>query len=315
MEDKAPVVIQGRTIQRKRQTERLNRTRYNYTDPVRPHRESENYSLSALRETRSPISMEKPRVRPRESKAWAGRQSFSSVTSSRPAVSARGPRPRGRNEETIPQNNPLMIKIAVSVLLALVILLLNYIQLPFTQAIVGHVRTALTQEFDLDETLGKLKFVGDILPDEIKAVFGENSGQPVFATPARGELIHVFGEQISLPEGDKVYSNQGIDIQTEKNAPFFASADGVVAAVEQHEIYGSSLWLDHGNYTFSFYGRCGDIDVKEGDRVKRGQKMGLVNTPTEGQPILHFQIWKDDKPENPLEWINQPGLDGEGRGV
>lgn len=313
MEDKAPVVIQGKTLQRKRQAERLNRNRYNYKSPAKPERETNTYSLSTLRESRSSTVMGKPRIRPRTgTKGWAGRQSYSRVTSSKSVASPGGPRPRMRNEEAIPQNNSLMIKIAVSVLLALLVILLNYIQLPFTQTIVGHVRTALTQEFDLDETLGKLKFVGEILPDEIKAVFGQESHTPVFASPARGKVVHTFGEQITLPTTGKAYGNQGIDIETSENAPFFASADGVVAAVEEHEIYGPSLWLDHGDRIFSFYGRCGEIDVIEGDKVRRGQKMGVVITPTQGQSILHFQIWKSDKPENPLEWINQAGQEGKG---
>ena len=316
MEDKAPVVIQGKTIHRKRKTGGLNRAGSDYTSPVKPQKDSDTYSLSVLRESRSPGDIGKERIRPRMGvKKRSNRLTNSRGISSRPVYSAKGPRPRRRNEEVIPQNNSLLIKIAVSVLLALIVLLLNYIQLPLTQTIVGHVRTALTQEFDLDETLGKLKFVREILPDEIKAVFGEKSQNIIFIPPVGGEVVHTFGEQITLPVTGKVYGNQGIDIETSQNAPLYACADGVVAAVEQHEVYGSSLWLDHGDGIFTFYGRCGEIEVKKGDRVRRGQKIGAVSTPNDEQPILHFQIWKDGKAENPLEWINQAGQDGEGRGV
>ena len=77
-------------------------------------------------------------------------------------------------------------------------------------------------------------------------------------------------------------------------------------------IYGLG-WT--GNRIFSFYGRCGNIEVKKGEKVRSGQKLGMVNTPAEGHPILHFQIWMDDKPVDPLERITQAGQEGEERGV
>ena len=325
MEDKVPVVIQGRAIQRERQAKRLERAQYTYRSSDAAKSESEPYALSALREGRTSMGMGKPRIRPRTgSRSAIGGSSLSSGgISPRRAATSRGefrPRQRRSNDDTLPQNNPLLIKIAISALIALVMLLLNYIQLPFTQTVVGHVRTALTQEFDLDETLGKLKFVGDILPDEIKSVFGHNPGStqpdiPTFASPVRGEVVRSFGEQVILPDTGAAYANQGIDILTQENAPFFASTEGVVAAVEEHEVYGSSVWLDHGNQIFTFYGNCGSLDVKQGDKVQRGQKLGIVNTSSDSQPILHFQIWMDNKPENPLEKISKAGQEKEGRGV
>ncbi|HHT66190.1 MAG: peptidoglycan DD-metalloendopeptidase family protein [Caldicoprobacterales bacterium] len=292
MEGRVPVIIQGRTIKRERQTKRLERTPYSSRSFSKPQSKPESYSLSTLRGSRS-LAPSKGELRPRQ---------------------------RRYQEEAVPRNNPLLIKIAISTLIALVILLLNTIQLPFTQALVGHIRTAVNQDFDLDEALGKLKFVGDLLPDEVRSVFGQNPEQdlpdhPVFSSPARGEIVLSFGEQITLPETGKVYVNQGIDIQTETGAPFFASAEGLVAAVEEHEIFGPSVWLDHGNRIFSFYGRCGSIEVKKGDKVQSGERLGMINTTSDNRSILHFQIWVDDKPEDPLEKISGAGQEKEGRGV
>jgi murein DD-endopeptidase MepM/ murein hydrolase activator NlpD len=310
MEDKEPVVIQGRTIRRERQAERPAQDRYAYAGSAKTQNRPDSYSLSALRENRRFRGVQKPRIRPRTgSGGWAGTRAYSGDNSSGRRVTAGSSRLRRRSEEEVSQNNPLMIKIAVSVFIALVVLLLNHIKMPFTQAIVGHVKTALTKDFDLNESLGKLKFVGAALPEEIKAVFGENSGLS-FASPAHGKVVRTFGEQVSLPDTGKSYTNQGIDIETRENAPFLASAGGVVAEIKEHEIYGLSLWLDHGDRIFSFYGRCGNIDVKKGEKVRSGQKLGMVNTPAEGHPILHFQIWMDDKPVNPLERITQASQKG-----
>jgi len=284
MEEKIPV-IKGRYIQRNRQTER----------------QPGSYSLSALRETRNTTGVVKPRIRPRTARRTTAAGSFR-------------PRSSKYNTDEVPQSNPLMIKIAVSVLIALIILLLNQIKLPFAQTVVNHIKTALTREFDIDDTLGKLKFVGEALPDEIKAVFGQ--GQDMFfVSPVQGRVVSKFGEKKVIQDSGISYTNQGIDIETLENAPFFAAADGVVAAVEDHKIFGKSIWLAHDDQIFSFYGRCGDIEVKKGDKVRRGQKLGTVDTPADGNPVLHFQIWIDDKPQDPLDRIGKTDQRGEGRGV
>ena len=52
MEEKEPVVIQGRTIRRERQAERPASDRYAYTGSVKTRNRPDRYSLSALRENR-----------------------------------------------------------------------------------------------------------------------------------------------------------------------------------------------------------------------------------------------------------------------
>ena len=95
MEDKRSTCCDtGKTLNRKRQSERLNRIRYNYTSPANTQRESERYSLSDLRETRSSMGIEKPRIRPR------------TRSSSRPVLSERGPRLRKGYEESFLKTTP-----------------------------------------------------------------------------------------------------------------------------------------------------------------------------------------------------------------
>jgi murein DD-endopeptidase MepM/ murein hydrolase activator NlpD len=313
MEEKQPVVIQGRTIHRERPSETRqelgDRSYYTGRAGMNSSQYS-NVSLSGLRESRraaggtaSLQGADRPHVRPR-----TGRSS--------------SPYPGRLSAGDGLQLNSMMTKIAVSVLIALIILLLNSIKLPFAEAVIGQVRTALTHEFDLDETLGKLKFVGDLIPGDIKAVFGQNAEQKSggeaesFRSPAQGEVVRAFGEQVILDAASgKGYENQGIDIKTEEQAPVYSTAAGTVAAVEQHETFGLSIWVDHGNKTFSFYGRLGKADVTAGQRVQQGERLGTVDTPPEGEPLLHFQIWKDDIPADPLDYIGQTSESFGQRGV
>ncbi|MDD2504406.1 MAG: peptidoglycan DD-metalloendopeptidase family protein [Clostridia bacterium] len=333
MGEKQTVVIQGRTIERERPSERARysyQSRYSYPSRAEVSDESRNienrslpstYSLSTLRESRyltlgSKGFQGSPKLEPRARKSSSR---YSTERTSSGYTPAGGPRPRQRLTAEPPQHNSLMIKIGVSVVLILIIFLLNSIPLPFIQGVVDQVRTALTWEFDFDEALGKLKFVSDALPDQIKSVFrqgGEGfqqnkqdeSAPADFASPVRGEVIRSFGEQVVLPDTGKVYANQGIDIKTAENAVVYASADGYVAAIEDHDIFGVSIWVDHGNKVFTFYGRTSQVNVNLGQRVSRGQelgKLGVKESSSKGEPTLHFQIWIDDKPVNPLEHITR----------
>lgn len=340
MEEKQPVVIQGRTINRERSKERLERTygRSSYNRRARLYslddydesnlantgnieaksslkgplgRTDRNYgygavSLTKLREGASAYrgGVNRPRVRPRT------RQSSSFYSR------------RQSTDDGLPMNS-LMTKIAISVLIVLVILLLNTIKLPFTQAVVDQVRTAITYEFDLDDTLGKLKFVGQSIPKEIRAVFGQDTDEDDpenitvnFNAPVQGEVIQAFQGQVAHGANGSIFQSQGIDIITNENAPVFSAADGVVAAIEQHETYGTSIWVEHGNQVFSFYGRCGNILVKVGQSVRQGDEMGTVVVSDDtGKPVLHFQIWIDDKPVDPLDYIRNANHTSQQRGV
>jgi len=77
------------------------------------------------------------------------------------------------------------------------------------------------------------------LPDEIRAVFGQGQDM-LFVSPVQGRVINTFGKKIDLEDAGISYTNQGIDIETLENAPFFAAADGMVAAVEEHKVFGKS---------------------------------------------------------------------------
>ncbi|HHY82632.1 MAG TPA: M23 family metallopeptidase [Clostridiales bacterium] len=320
MDEKQPVVIQGRPINRERPRERAEFTHYTRLGSSRVQSGSGRYGLSALREAGSSTGQERMRIRTGTAGIEGLRTRIRSAAGR--IGTAAGPRPRRHNSEKELPNGNLMIKIAISVIIAFAVFLLNSIKLPLAQSLVDHVRTAITHEFDLEEALGKLKFVGDILPDKVKAVFGYNTGQsedeedeiPTFASPVRGEVVRRFGEKVVQEGSNKAFTNQGIDVKTAEGASIYAAADGVVAAVEKHELYGQSIWLDHGNRVFTFYGRCGQIDVKPGQRVRTGYKMGTVDQSNEGESVLHFQVWINDKPEDPLSVI-KTGKDTEGQGV
>jgi murein DD-endopeptidase MepM/ murein hydrolase activator NlpD len=61
--------------------------------------------------------------------------------------------------------------------------------------------------------------------------------------------------------------------------------------------------IRHGNY-ITVYKNLSKVLVKEGDKVKTKQDIGEVFTsPTNGDTILSFVVFKDSKTQNPASWI------------
>jgi murein DD-endopeptidase MepM/ murein hydrolase activator NlpD len=118
------------------------------------------------------------------------------------------------------------------------------------------------------------------------------SGGAEFRWPARGRVISGFGSA----------GNEGINIAVPEGTPVKAAETGTVAyAGSEVKGYGNLVLIRHDNGFVSAYAHNGEIAVKRGDRVKRGQvvaKSGQSGNVT--SPQLHFEIRKGSTPVDPL---------------
>ncbi len=100
-----------------------------------------------------------------------------------------------------------------------------------------------------------------------------------------------------------------IDIPTNQGTPVSAAADGLVKDVVDHGLGYSYMTIDHGGYV-TVYGHLSRFDVQPGQRVKAGERIGLSGgTPglpgggSSTGPHLHFGVYKDGKPVDPLKYL------------
>jgi murein DD-endopeptidase MepM/ murein hydrolase activator NlpD len=64
--------------------------------------------------------------------------------------------------------------------------------------------------------------------------------------------------------------------------------------------YGKHIYIAHGNGTQTRYGHLASIDVLEGQRVERGQKIGVIGTTGASTGLhLHFEIWIGNQTTDP----------------
>ncbi|NLO83253.1 MAG: M23 family metallopeptidase [Clostridiales bacterium] len=216
----------------------------------------------------------------------------------------------------------LSVRLAVSAVIVIVVILLKSIDIPASRWAIERVKEAITYDFSISETLGKLKFVSRYLPN-FQAVFGEQdmemqpsssegeSGKadsgaetqpPVFTAPAEGKVVGLFGE---IYEDDGGGSNRGIDIVSQEQGWVYAAADGQVIAIGEDEDYGKYVKVDHGNGWMSFYSGCSDIQAEVGSPIKQGDRIGKMGVNSSGEYQLHFETWKDEQPVDPLPLIQE----------
>lgn len=140
------------------------------------------------------------------------------------------------------------------------------------------------------------------------------TGNTVLYPPGAPKIASEFRSRKGvngLPRGAR---HQGIDIKGPNGMPILAAADGRVLETDVGSCWGPTIVLDHGTGTdgkrlIAAYGHLGQMKVKAGQTVRRGQTIGaLGNNHRDFRCIvavrhLHFQLgraWRG--PEKGTFW-------------
>jgi murein DD-endopeptidase MepM/ murein hydrolase activator NlpD len=119
-----------------------------------------------------------------------------------------------------------------------------------------------------------------------------------FIWPARGRISGVFGSQ-RIYAGQPGAPHTGVDLAGGVGTIVVAPADGVVvlAAASPFTLEGNLLMVDHGLGLNSAFLHLSQIDVKLGERVRQGQRIGAIGqTGRATGPHLHWSMkWKDER--------------------
>lgn len=98
--------------------------------------------------------------------------------------------------------------------------------------------------------------------------------------------------------------NKGIDLAGRKGEPVLAAADGKVVYSGTGLVgYGNLIIIKHNEIFLSAYGHNSRLLLKEGDWAKAGQKIAEIGSTGTHRDKLHFEIRRDGKPINPLQYL------------
>jgi murein DD-endopeptidase MepM/ murein hydrolase activator NlpD len=116
-------------------------------------------------------------------------------------------------------------------------------------------------------------------------------------------LTSSFGYRESPTTGASSY-HQGIDMGADEGDPIYAADSGTVTLAGWYGGYGNCVIINHGNGMVTLYGHMSSIACYEGQSVSRGEVIGYVGeTGVATGPHLHFSLWIDGVPTDPLPYI------------
>ena len=116
-----------------------------------------------------------------------------------------------------------------------------------------------------------------------------------FRWPAKGRIIQGFGG-----------GSDGINIALPEGTPVKAVENGVVAyAGNELKGYGNLVLIRHDNGFVSAYAHNGELKVKRGEQVKRGQTIATSGqSGNVSSPQLHFELRKGSTPIDPMPYLS-----------
>lgn len=147
--------------------------------------------------------------------------------------------------------------------------------------------------------------VKTIDPDKTDAPKAETSKAPA----SKPEMVAEPGIRLSWPAKGKVTDefsdkNKGIDIAGKVGEPIQAASDGnVVYAGNSLRGYGNLIIIKHDNTYLTAYAHNSKLLVKEGDNVRKGQKIAEMGDTDSNSPKLHFELRVNGKPVNPTPYL------------
>lgn len=125
-----------------------------------------------------------------------------------------------------------------------------------------------------------------------------------FIIPAKGRLAGRFGLRRFF-NGEARSPHSGLDVAVASGTPILASSSGNVLATDDYFFNGRTVFMDHGNGLITMYCHLDRIDVKPGEVVKKGQKLGLSGkTGRATGPHLHWSIVLNGAMVDPELFIN-----------
>jgi len=187
-----------------------------------------------------------------------------------------------RNE---PHSNPaasLLLKIGICAGVCVMMLILKWVDTPFTAHAVETVNQAISEETDIDEMLGKLQFVE--FPNVLEVFSANNS----YSSPliARSSMPMDDGRMLLL------IAESGADVSS--------SCKGMVHSIGEDASLGNYVCVRRDETLDFYYYGLSEIFVEEGQPVKMKDTLGALGA--DGR--LCLAVLDNGRPMDPREYID-----------
>jgi murein DD-endopeptidase MepM/ murein hydrolase activator NlpD len=125
--------------------------------------------------------------------------------------------------------------------------------------------------------------------------------------PVDGPITSDYGKRLD-PVNGKLALHTGLDFRAKPSDNIYATADGVVQKAFYNGGHGNYVLIDHDNGYSTVFSHMKKFMVRPGDKVRRGQLIGLVgNTGRSTGPHLHYEVLLDGEPIDPEVFMKVAG--------
>ncbi|MDQ0881280.1 peptidoglycan DD-metalloendopeptidase family protein [Peribacillus sp. V2I11] len=163
--------------------------------------------------------------------------------------------------------------------------------------------------YNVTETNGK-KISETIVKKEVTEAKTEITRKGTKVIPSQGSGIYSWpadGGYISSKQGQRWGKlHKGIDIARPTTRTITAADHGIIETAGNSGGYGNKITINHNNGYKTVYAHLDSIDVKAGQKIEKGTKIGMMGSTGHSTGVhLHFEIYKNESLVNPLNYISQ----------
>lgn len=173
------------------------------------------------------------------------------------------------------------------------------------EKVLEHIDTADTGSIDMEQLKQQIKITLSTV-GEIKDYLSQQRDLYVSTPkgfPVDGRVSSGFGNR-EHPRSGESHFHTGIDIAADPGRPVRATADGIVSFADWSGGSGNLVALEHGFGFSTYYAHNKMLNVRIGQKVKRGDVIGYIgSTGNSTGPHVHYEVWKEGKPMNPSNYL------------
>ena len=176
--------------------------------------------------------------------------------------------------------------VAVAAALLLCAVAVRNAALPESKDVFSAIKDSVT--LNLDESLGKLTFVSNLLP-ESALVFWDSNETVQVSAPVHGDIVHVFNEE------EPYISLLGVSTDVR------VAADGEVMNIAHGDGEERVVRIRHDSGLETLYGNLQECYVAEGDQVYEGDIIG----ETEAKQPVYFEVRRNGRSIDPVPMMRE----------
>lgn len=212
------------------------------------------------------------------------------------------------DNEEMSRRDKFIIKTVISGIILLGVFTLSNLNTSFSKGITEEISKAISYQVQWN-TLFKSDIIqnfeakiSSILGDKEVQVFNDSSTQ-TFLEPVSGHLISEFEEKTHPVFNTKI-EPRGIEYSIFEDQSIKVSSDGVVLNIMDSTYQGKRVVVQHQDQYKTVYDGVETCDVKEGQTLKKGDKIGSIKANEEISKLFFYEVWKDNVAINPQDMFS-----------